>query len=80
MLSQQASELGVDVDPRVLGPLAAFVFLIFTFEVVVSGLLSHDLLQRDTSGLALASGEPSNPWRGHFERPAKECWVGELIR
>ncbi|WP_156022947.1 hypothetical protein [Terracoccus sp. 273MFTsu3.1] len=37
MLSQSASELGVDVDPRVLGPLAAFVFLIFTFEVVVSG-------------------------------------------
>jgi hypothetical protein len=37
MLSQQASELGVDLDPRVLGPLAAFVFLAFTFEVVVSG-------------------------------------------
>jgi hypothetical protein len=42
-------------------------------ELTKQGAITRDSVVFDTTLTDLGA------WRSHFERPAKECWVGELI-
>ena len=42
-------------------------------DLARQGIISRDTVVFDTTLTDLGA------WRQHFERPAKECWVGEMI-